>query len=99
MIWQDCKHAVRSLKAKPGFTVVTLLTLAIGIGATTKSPRFDFSGATATAALPVWPLSGVGEGVGVCCGEGGISARGTRAGAIVPEMSRAPRRKKPLSMT
>jgi putative ABC transport system permease protein len=35
MIWQDFKHAVRSLKAKPGFTAVTLLTLAIGIGGTT----------------------------------------------------------------
>ena len=35
MIWQDLKHAVRALKAKPGFAVVTLLTLAIGIGGTT----------------------------------------------------------------
>ena len=32
MIWQDLKHAVRSLRAKPGFTAVTALTLAIGIG-------------------------------------------------------------------
>ncbi len=35
MIWQDFKHALRALKAKPGFTLVTLLTLAIGIGGTT----------------------------------------------------------------
>jgi len=35
MIWQDLKYAVRALKAKPGFTFVTLLTLAIGIGGTT----------------------------------------------------------------
>src|SRR5687767_10347853 len=35
MIWQDLKHALRALKAKPGFTFVTLLTLAIGIGGTT----------------------------------------------------------------
>ncbi len=35
MIWQDVKHALRTLKAKPGFTAVTLLTLAIGIGGTT----------------------------------------------------------------
>jgi len=35
MIWQDIKHAIRTLKAKPGFTAVTLLTLAIGIGGTT----------------------------------------------------------------
>ena len=35
MIWQDIKHAFRTLKARPGFTAVTLLTLAIGIGGTT----------------------------------------------------------------
>lgn len=32
MIVQDVKHAVRALRAKPGFTAVTALTLAIGIG-------------------------------------------------------------------
>ena len=32
MIWQDTKHAIRALRAKPGFTTVTCLTLAIGIG-------------------------------------------------------------------
>ena len=35
MIFQDFKYAVRSLRAKPGFTLVTMLTLAIGIGGTT----------------------------------------------------------------
>jgi predicted permease len=32
MIWQDLKYAVRSLTRQPGFTLVTFLTLAIGIG-------------------------------------------------------------------
>lgn len=35
MITQDLKHALRSLRRKPSFTAVVILTLAIGIGGTT----------------------------------------------------------------
>lgn len=49
-VWQDLRYGVRMLRKSPGFFVVALLTLSIGIGATTAI--FTFVDAWILTPLP-----------------------------------------------
>jgi predicted permease len=72
-MWQDVRYGIRQLLRNPGFSIVALLTLALGIGANTAI--FTLVHAVMLKQLPIADpqhLYRIGEGEFYCCEWGGL---------------------------
>ena len=83
VVWADVRYAARSLRRSPGFTVVAVLSLALGVGANTAI--FQILDAVRLRSLPVRNPSELAE-VRIAGGNGGmgLNSHGRLAAGVAP---------------
>lgn len=72
-LWQDVRYGMRQLLRSPGFSIIAILTLALGIGANTAI--FTLIHAVIFKQLPIanpQQLYRIGDGEDYCCEWGGL---------------------------